>query len=323
MRILVIGGTRFVGRHLVGQAIERGHDVTIFHRGVTGAELFPDVEHRFGDRDTDLSALASGTWDTTVDTCAYLPRQVEGLADVLDGRGGHHLLVSSVSAYATPDGPGVTEDSPVARLDDPTVEEVTGGTYGGLKALCEQSAVERHGDSTLLIRPTYVIGPDDHTWRFPWWVTRIARGGTVAVPGPPDTPAQVIDARDLGAWMVRLLESGRAGVFNACGPRIDYTWGEQIAAIVAAVGPADTEIAWIDPDVVRRHDLGPMAFPLFAGDDPDRWIMTCDPAKSIAAGLSFRALERSVADTLEWARGATPAEGIGLSPDQEQSLLSG
>jgi 2'-hydroxyisoflavone reductase len=310
-----------VGKHFVEQALDRGHDVTLFHRGATGSDLFPGVEHRFGDRDADLSALVSDSWDATVDTCAYVPRQVDALADALDGRGGHHLVISSVSAYATPDGPGVDEDAPLARLVDPSVEEVTGETYGGLKVLCERAAVERHGDSTLLVRPTYVIGPDDYTWRFPWWVTRIGRGGVIPVPGPQDNPAQVIDVRDLGAFMVRLLEDGRAGAFNACGPRIDFTWGEQIDAIVSAVAPSDTEIAWIDPAVVLGHELGPMAFPLWVGLDPDRWVMTCDPAKAVDAGLTFRPLEISVADTSDWAQDSAPAEGIGLSADQERGLL--
>ena len=136
MRILVVGGTRFVGKHLVEQALARGHEVTLFHRGHTGMDLFPDLEHRFGDRNTDLSALADGEWDATIDTCAYVPRQVHDLADVLRGRGGHHLLVSSVSVYATPEGPGIDEDAALIELDDPTTEEVTGETYGGLKACC-------------------------------------------------------------------------------------------------------------------------------------------------------------------------------------------
>jgi 2'-hydroxyisoflavone reductase len=142
MRILMIGGTRFIGRHVVEAALAAGHDVTIFHRGRTGSGLFPDVEHRLGDRDSDLSALANGGWDATVDTCAYFPRQVHELADVLGQRGGHHLLVSSVSAYASPDGPGLTEDAPLIELADPTVEDVTNETYGGLKVLCERAAVD-------------------------------------------------------------------------------------------------------------------------------------------------------------------------------------
>ena len=164
MRILVVGGTRFVGKHVVEQALGRGHEVTLFHRGHTGMDLFPDLEHRFGDRNTDLSALADGEWDATVDTCAYVPRQVHDLADVLRGRGGHHLLVSSVSVYATPEGPGIDEDAALIELDDPTTEEVTGETYGGLKVLCERAASERHGSSTLLVRPTTTPGASRGGW---------------------------------------------------------------------------------------------------------------------------------------------------------------
>ena len=211
MRILMIGGTRFIGRHVVEAALAADHDVTLFHRGRTGADLFPEVEHRLGDRNTDLSELATGEWDATVDTCAYLPRQVQSLADALGGRGGHHLLVSSVSAYASPAGPGFTEDAPLAQLDDPDTDEVTDETYGGLKVLCELAAVERHGPDTLLVRPTYVVGPDDYTWRFPWWVTRLARGGEVLVPGPQDAPAQVIDVRDMASWMVVAARGRRVG----------------------------------------------------------------------------------------------------------------
>ena len=177
MRILLIGGTRFIGRHVVESALAANHEVTIFHRGKTGADLFPDVEHRIGDRNADLSPLAEGTWDATVDTCAYVPNQVHELADTLGQRGGHYLLVSSVSAYASPITRGYTEDAPLAQLDDPTTEEVTDETYGGLKVLCERVAVERFGPRTAIVRPTYVVGPDDYTWRFPYWVARIAKGG--------------------------------------------------------------------------------------------------------------------------------------------------
>jgi 2'-hydroxyisoflavone reductase len=321
MRILMIGGTRFVGKHVVQQALERGHEVTLFHRGRTGPELFPDVEHRVGDRDSDLSALATGEWDATVDTCAYVPRQVHELADALDGRGGHHLLVSSVSAYADPDGPGITEDAALRELDDPGVEEVTGETYGGLKVLCERAAVERHGPDTLLVRPTYVVGPDDYTWRFPWWVARIARGGEVAVPGPPDAPLQVIDVRDMGAWMVRLLEDHRSGPFHACSPEPVFTFGEALQEMVDAVGPAGTTLTWIPADDVAAADLPPGAFPLWSGDDPDVWVMAADPSRAYGTGLTPRPLADTIRDTLAWTRTATAPEGTGVSAETEQALL--
>jgi 2'-hydroxyisoflavone reductase len=166
MRILLVGGTRFVGRHVVEAALAAGHDVTIFHRGKTGTALFPDVEHRIGDRNSDLSALADGSWDATVDTCAYLPSHVHELAEVMGDRAGRYQLVSSVSAYASPAPRGYREDAPLAELDDPTVEDVTDETYGGLKVLCERAAVERFGPHSVVVRPTYVVGPDDYTWPF-------------------------------------------------------------------------------------------------------------------------------------------------------------
>ena len=216
MRILVIGGTRFVGKHFVEQAVARGHDVTLFHRGRTGMDLFPDLDHRIGDRDTDLSTLAEGEWDATVDTCAYLPRQVHTLADILGDRGGHHLLVSSVSVYAPPTGPGIDEDAALIELDDPTAEVVTAETYGGLKVLCERAAVERHGPSTLLVRPTYVVGPDDYTWRFPWWVQRIARGGTVvaSVPGGAGHGSSGTVPPEVSAAVERCVAAGRRAGLN-------------------------------------------------------------------------------------------------------------
>ena len=321
MRILIIGGTRFVGKHVVRAAVDSGHEVTIFHRGRTGADLFPEAEHRLGDRDADLSALAAGEWDATVDACAYLPRQVHALADALDGRGGHHLLVSSVSAYAAPEGPGFTEDAALADLDDPTVEEVTGETYGGLKVLCERAAAERHGQRTLLVRPTYVVGPDDYTWRFPWWVARIARGGVVPVPGPRDAPIQVVDGRDLGAWMVRLLEDDRAGAFHAASPEPVFTWGELMEAVVAAVAPPGTSLAWVDPSAPADLGLAPGTLPLWSGADPEVWLMAADPSRAYATGLRPRPLRDTVVDTLSWTREAQMPAGTGPSREQEEALL--
>ena len=248
MRILMIGGTRFVGRHIVESALAAGHEVTVFHRGQTGPDLFPEVERRTGDRNGDLAELAEGRWEATVDTCAYVPRHVHSLADSLGGRAGRYLLISSVAAYATPEAAGFGEDSPLAELDDPTVEEVTGETYGGLKVLCERAAVERFGPGTLVVRPTYVVGPDDYTWRFPWWVAGLARGGDVLAPGPADAPAQVIDARDMAAWIVGLLERGKSGAYHAVSPAPPFSFADQLEAIRAAVAPQGTTLTWVDED---------------------------------------------------------------------------
>ena len=321
MRILMVGGTRFVGKHMVAAALERGHEVTLFHRGRTGGALFPGVEHRTGDRDRDLSALETGSWDATVDTCAYVPRQVHALADVLGDRGGHHLLVSSVSVYAPPDGPGFDEDAALLELEDPTTEEVTAETYGGLKVLCERVAVERHGPETLLVRPSYVIGPDDYTWRFPWWVERIAAGGDVVVPGPPDAPAQAIDVRDLGAWMVQLLERNQAGAFHAASPAPVFTWQQLLECVVAAVAPPGTRLVWVTPDDVAAAGVGGGAFPLWSQGSSEEWALAADPARAYRTGLSPRPVEETVRDTLDWLRGEERPAGVGLGADEERELL--
>ena len=324
MRILMIGGTRFIGRHVVQQALDRDHVVTIFSRGRTGGDLFRDdarVEHRTGDRDSDLATLADGEWDATVDTCAYVPRQVQELADALGERGGHYLLVSSVSAYQSPEKAGYGEDSPLAELDDPSTEEVTGETYGGLKVLCERAAVERFGPATILVRPTYVVGPDDYTWRFPWWVARLARGGEVLAPGPADTPAQVIDVRDMASWMVGLLETDESGAFHAASPAPPFTWGQALEAIKDAVAPAGTTLTWVDGEFLLGEGLDEASLPLWSAGDPDVLMMAADPAKAMSTGLAPRPLAETVRDTRAWTQGVEQPAAPGLASEREQELL--
>jgi 2'-hydroxyisoflavone reductase len=322
MRILMIGGTRFVGRHIVDAALAAGHDVTVFHRGQTGPELFPQVERRTGDRNGDLSELAEGSWDATVDTCAYVPRHVHSLADALGDRAGRYLLISSVSAYATPEAPGYTEDAELLELDDPTTEQVTGETYGGLKVLCERAAVERFGSGTVIVRPTYVVGPDDYTWRFPWWVQRLARGGEVLAPGPADAPAQVIDARDMAIWAVGLLERGEAGAYHAVSPAPPFSFGDQLEAIRETVAPAGTTLTWVDADFLVKEGLDDGTLPLWSGADPSALIMAADPGAALATGLRPRPLTETVRDTLDWVRDEKQPDQPGLHPDREADLLA-
>ncbi|MGZ5401380.1 MAG: NAD-dependent epimerase/dehydratase family protein, partial [Nocardioides sp.] len=241
MRLLVIGGTRFVGRHVVEAALAAGHDVTLVHRSAT--KLFPSARHVLADRNDDLSALADGEWDATVDVCAYLPGQVRSLAAALGDRGGHHVLVSTVSVYADLPGPGGDEGSALLPVAGDDVQEVTETTYGPLKVACERAAMAAYGDRLAVVRPTYVVGPNDHTGRYPWWIRRMARGGQVLAPGAPEAPAQVVDVRDLADFQLGLANGQIHGVFNAVRPTLP--WAELLDA-TAAVAPAGTTLTWVD-----------------------------------------------------------------------------
>ncbi|MFN8169716.1 MAG: NAD-dependent epimerase/dehydratase family protein [Candidatus Nanopelagicales bacterium] len=321
MRILVIGGTRFVGRHIAAAALARGHDVTLLHR--TPTELFPDAEHVLVDRDGDLGVLDGREWDATIDVSAYLPRQVRHLADALDGRGGRYLVISSTSVYAEPAGPGFDESSPTVPAAAADVEQITDQTYGPLKVAVEQTAREIFGELATVVRPTYVIGPYDYTRRFSSWVERMAAGGEVLGPGNPDDPIQVIDARDLGSFVVELVEDGTPGTFHAVSPDPVYTFGQMLADIAAVVGPSGTTVTWVDQQWLLDQGESDAGIPLWGGGDP--WILAnaADPAAARAAGLSARSIRQSVVEIAEHLRRhppGTPAPG--LSPERETELLA-
>jgi 2'-hydroxyisoflavone reductase len=325
VRILTIGGTQFIGRHFVRAALDGGHDVTIFHRGRTGAGLFPEAAHLTGDRDRDLGALAAGSWDATVDFCAYLPRQVTSLAAALGGRGGRQLLISSVSVYAPGAPPGFSEDAALIELADPETEQVTEETYGGLKVACERAALSAYGaPATTIVRPTYVIGPYDHSYRLTWWVERLARGGAVLAPGDPADPIQVIDARDLAAWMVALLERSVSGVFHAVSPEPPFGFGALLDAIATAVAPAGTRLTWVPAGFLRAAGLDAAALPLAPGLEEDASINAASPAAARAAGLVSRPLHDSVADIhAHEARSPTAVpDGTGIGAAREAALLA-
>lgn len=323
MRVLIVGGTRFVGRHITAAAIAAGHEVTLLHRGQTGAGLFPAATHLLADRNTGLSVLAGGEWDATIDVSGYLPRQVHGLADALGGRGGRSVYISSVSVYDVPAGPGFAEDSPVRELDEPDVEEITDETYGPLKAACERVAVQRFGAGTLIVRPTYVVGPHDHLSRFTFWVERVARGGEVLAPGEPDAPIQVIDARDLADWTVRLLSRADGGVFHAVSPAPPFSFRELLEAILAEVGPAGTTLTWVDPGFLGDRGLDGESLPLWSAFDPEAGSNAADPAAAFAAGLTPRPLRQTIRETHEHAlRHPLPPPAARLTPELETRLLT-
>ena len=320
MKLLVIGGTKFVGRASIEHAVEQGHEVTIFHRGQTEPEGLPDVEHVHGDRDGGLDVLAGRSWDAMLDTSAYHPRAVRELGAALDGAVGHCSLVSTISVYAEiPDG--ADEASPIAQPPFPDTEEVTWGTYGPLKAACEQAAREAWGERCLIVRPGYIVGPHDPTDRFTYWLRRVSQGGEMIAGGPPQMPLQYIDVRDLAAFLVERTEARDGGLYVAVGPGAPTTWGETLETAREVAG-SDASFAWID-QAFADQQLGeqrPMLLPMWDPDEVAAHRMS--PARAVAAGLHHRPIAETFAATMEWdaARGTPPLQA-GLDSQREEELL--
>ena len=326
MKLLVLGGTQFVGRHLVEAALERGHEVTLFHRGEHGAHLFPEVERVRGDRERDLGALAGRRWDAVLDTSAYVPRVARISAEALRDAADLYLFVSTISVYAPGAPLPLREDSPLAELEDPETEEVDGGTYGGLKVLCERAVEAAFPGRALVVRPGLIVGPDDYTDRFPYWPRRVAEGGEVLAPGDPGRFWQFVDVRDLGGWMVRMVEAGRTGRFNVDGPRRAWTVGE-VLETCARVSGSGAELTWVPEEFLLEQGVEPWTgLPFwFPEDDPAlRGAYDVAVDRAVEAGLAFRPLADTVRDTLEWDR-ARPAEErgkkAGIPRDREREVL--
>ncbi|HEU4523181.1 MAG TPA: NAD-dependent epimerase/dehydratase family protein, partial [Thermoanaerobaculia bacterium] len=215
LRILILGGTGFIGPHQIRYAVARGHKVSMFNRGKTNPGLFPGVEHLEGDRNGQLDALKNREWDAVIDNPATLPRWVRDTAQLLKEKAGQYVFISTLSVYRDNSKIGMDEADPVIVLEDPTVEQITGATYGGLKALAEDEARKAFGDRATVIRPGLIVGPGDNTDRFTYWPVRIARGGEILAPGDPQNPVQIIDARDLAEWTIRVVENKTFGTYNA------------------------------------------------------------------------------------------------------------
>jgi 2'-hydroxyisoflavone reductase len=318
MEILVIGGTRFIGRHFVSAALANGHRVTIFHRGRTGADLFPEAEHLIGDRNGDLDRLARGNWDATVDLCAFVPRHVRELHAQLGSRAGRYLLVSSVSVYAGKQRYGFTEDAPLVPVDGVVGEEITNETYGPLKVLCEQAARETFGDC-LIVRPTYVVGPLDYSGRFTYWVKRLAAGGEMLAPGPATDYFQWIDGRDLANWMLSSVEGQQSGAFHAAAPFPPVRFGDALAQIAAAVGGPELRLSWVDRDFLLAREVAD-DLPMWPGADPDTSLATADSARAFGTGLKPRSLAETATELLA-AETTDPTPPVGLDRTRERELL--
>lgn len=314
MRLLVLGGTAFVGRAIVEDALVAGAEVTLFGRGRTGAELFPELTRLIGDRDVgDYAALGAGTWDAVVDASGYVPRHVGQAMDALEGRVGRYLFISSHAVYERAGvGPGSDEDTPrrAARRDTEELEEAT---YGPLKVACEDDVLARYGTRATIVRPGKVAGPHDPSDMFTYWVRRASAGGRVALPADPRQPIQIIDSRDLAHLVVRLISDDRPGAFHAVGPAVPVTLGGLIEKCARAAGTT-VEIVPISPDAA------PPFFPLVRSE----WTtQQRSPARARAAGLPATPLETTAADVLAWdrSRGLPPLRA-GYTPDQEREILA-
>lgn len=330
-KILILGGTGFLGPATIEIARARGHQVTMFNRGKTRPDLFPNVEKLHGDRDPKkgegLKALEIGTWDAVIDNSAYYPRTVAASAELLAPRVKQYLIISSISAYKEPNPENGTEEAPLATLTDPTVEDMGKdyANYGGLKALCEQAAQKAMPGRTAVIRPGYIVGPDDPSGRFTYWPVRFDRGGEIAVPGAPSDPVEIIDVRDLAAWLVHLVEQGTTGVFNACGPEKRLAWGSLIEAFQKAGNPSAKPI-WIPAEFVAKQEG--IEFPIWApAMGETRGFHTWRNDRAVKAGLSFRPALDTVKDILAWFKTQEKLDKgrnklAGPSAEQETKLIT-
>ena len=317
MRLLILGGTVFLGRHASEQALERGHQLTLFTRGQTNAGLFPDAEHLYGDRDGGLAPLAGREFDAVIDTSGYFPRVVADSARLLAPTCGHCTFVSSVSVYDQNGGAGSDVDGPVGTIDDVTIEEITETSYGPLKALCEQAVADVFGKQQASVRPGLIVGAHDPTGRFTYWAHRAARGGEALAPGRPGRIVQFIDAKDLGSWLVALSEQRAGGVYNATHP--GRSWSETLETCRAVSG-SDATFEWLPPELLVEHEVGEwMELPLWISDPDSAAMHETDVSRAVESGLTFRPLEETVRDTLEQAE---TVDGVGLTPEREAELLA-
>lgn len=322
MDLLVLGGTRFVGRHLVETALGRGHNVTLLTRGQTNADLFAGrAEHVTADRGGDLAELRGRRWDALVDVNGYLPWHVRRALDVLDDAIGHWTYISTISVYDDPEA-GADEDAPLKAPVEG--EELDWEVYGELKVACEDAVRAARGDDALVLRLGLVAGPHDHTGRFTWWPRRLAGGGRVPVP-PAAQPAQLVDARDVAAFALGQLEEDAGGTYNVVCPPLGMR--ELLGGVALAVG-GHVELVEVTDDALTAAGVEPWTgLPLWL-PGALTGMLAADPSRALKAGLELRAVEQTAADTLAWAREAEAAgevvvpPGIGLTAEQEAALLA-
>lgn len=323
MELLIIGGTRFLGRALVDEARAAGHTLTLFNRGRSNPALYPDVEQIHGDRDGGLAALAGRRWDAVIDTCGYVPRVVRAAADFLAPAVEHYTFISTMSVYAEPLVEGTDEAAPVGTIPDESVEEISGGSYGPLKALCERAATEAMDGRALHVRSGLIVGPHDASDRFSYWPARVARGGEMLAPVSPGYGVQFIDVRDLAAWTLRATAARLTGAYNVTGPERPLPIGRLLDTARDLTG-SDARFTWVPDDFLTAHDVGPyVELPLWVPAEAGGFN-SFNIDRALAAGLTFRPVAETVADTLAWLA-TRPADTVwraGLPAEREAQLLA-
>lgn len=325
MKILILGGTGFLGPATVEAAQRRGHELTLFNRGKTRPGLFPNIEQLHGDRDPlkgeGIKALEGRKWDAVIDNSGYYPRTVAASAKLLAPNVKQYIFISSISAYADNSIEGQDETAKLATTADPTVEKITEETFGPLKVLCEKAVQEALPGRSAVVRPGYIVGPDDPSGRFTYWPVRLDRGGEVLAPGARTDPVQIIDVRDLGAWLITAIENSSIGVFNTAGPI--KKWGDVLAACQKAT-PNKSSLTWVPGDWLDKQakDAFPIWAPFFG---QYKGFHTWKSDRAVKAGLKYRSYAETVADTLKWYK--TQGEGgrtrlAGPSAEKEAELLA-
>jgi 2'-hydroxyisoflavone reductase len=324
MRLLILGGTVFLGRALVETALRRAHRLTLFNRGRSNPGLFPQVENLTGDRDGGLAILRGRRWDAVIDTCGYLPRLVRASARALAGAVDHYTFISSISVYADFSQLDMDESAPLGKLQDDT-EQVTGGNYGPLKALCEQAAESEMPGRVLVVRPGLIVGPHDPSDRFTYWPWRVMQGGEVLAPGRPARQIKLIDVRDLAEWILDMLEKGATGTYNADGPASPCSMEDLLETCRTASG-SQASFTWVSEPFLQEQQVGEwIEMPLWVPETDPQYagFFAVSNQKAIHAGLKFRPLIDTVHATQDWAT-ARPAEykwRAGISREREAQLL--
>jgi 2'-hydroxyisoflavone reductase len=323
LNILILGGTAFLGRHLVEEAQNRGHTITLFNRGRTNPELFPQIETIHGDRQLSLAPLTDRQWDVVIDTSGNHPTAVRASAELLMPHIGRYLFISTISVYADFSTSNINESSALLRLENPSQAEVSNKTYGSLKTHCEDVVIETYGSRSLIIRPGLIVGPHDPTDRFTYWPVRTQRGGEILAPEGPHPPVQYIDVRDLAAWSLDAAANELEGVFNATGPATDQSLGELLGTCQIVANVPST-LTWVSPEFIAEQNVAPfLELPLWV-PGAMAGLLTINCQRAIDNGLHFRTPQQTVRDTLSW-HASRPAETelkAGLSLAREAELLS-